>query len=94
MIDQPEFKERLRRATEEFDRREGLTGSTTKQSLGEGIHPNAIVLVDTTAYGLPGENWCAIDYISEGSASVYPIKVKVPGRGIGQYKLEEVKDVR
>lgn len=52
------------------------------------------LLVDTTVYGVPGTNWCQWDHTALGDAAVYPYKVHIPGRGIGQYKASEVQDVR
>lgn len=51
-----------------------------------------MVLVDTTAYGVPGAHWCEVVGVSEGDAAVYPIKVQVPGKGVGQYKQSEVAE--
>lgn len=48
------------------------------------------VLVDTSAYGVPGEHWCEVVGLAPGSASVYPYKVDVPGRGHGQYRAREI----
>lgn len=48
------------------------------------------LLVDATAYGLAGEVWAPFDHVAPGSAAVYPYKVRLPGRGIGQYKASEV----
>jgi hypothetical protein len=48
------------------------------------------VLVDTTCYGVPGENWCWVSRLAIGEAAVYPIKVEVPGRGEGQYAPAEI----
>lgn len=49
-------------------------------------------LVDTTAYGVDGWQWCAFQRMATGTASVYPIKAKVPpGRGSGQWKPAEVR---
>ena len=48
------------------------------------------LLVDTSAYGVPGEHWCEVTGLAPGSASVYPYKVQVPGRGQGQYRASEV----
>lgn len=52
------------------------------------------LLVDTTVYGVPGLHWCQWDHTSLGDAAVYPYKVRIPGRGIGQYKASEVQNVR
>ncbi len=50
--------------------------------------------VDTSAYGLDGWRWCVVTGCSVGSASVYPLKVDVPGRGKGQYRLDEARGFR
>lgn len=53
------------------------------------------VLVDITPYGpWPGLTWCRVTRISPGSAAVYPIKVKLPHGGEGQYKAIEIRDHR
>ncbi len=52
------------------------------------------VLVDTTAYGVPGLNWCRVLEVLFGTGATYPIKVKVPGRGVGQYHSSEIVDQR
>lgn len=52
------------------------------------------LLVDTTVYGVVGVHWCRWDRTAPGSAAVYPYKVHIPGRGIGQYKASEIKDIR
>ena len=49
-------------------------------------------LVDTTAYGVDGWHWCEVVEILKGTAAVYPIKVQIPDRGIGQYKEPEILD--
>ena len=56
-------------------------------------------LVDCEAYtrhgtGLADDRWCELAYVSPGSASVYPVKVEIPERGIGQFKFDEVKGWR
>jgi hypothetical protein len=52
-------------------------------------------LVDCAAYtrhgGDPDVRWCRFERLSIGDAAVYPVKVRVPGRGIGQFKFEEVR---
>lgn len=48
------------------------------------------LLVDTSAYGVTGTHWCECVGIAPGSASVYPYKVQVPRRGVGQYRASEV----
>lgn len=60
-----------------------------------GPWPGDQVLVDTTAYGVPGANWCTVvRRLGEWSAAVYPLKVQIPDRGVGQYKLSEVAEWR
>jgi hypothetical protein len=51
-------------------------------------------LVDTSAYGLPGLHWCEVVGVATGSASVYPYKVDIPNRGVGQYRASEVQGWR
>jgi hypothetical protein len=48
------------------------------------------LLVDTSAYGVPGEHWCEVVGLALGDAAVYPYKVEVPERGTGQYRAREV----
>lgn len=48
------------------------------------------LLVDTSAYGVPGEHWCEVVGLAPGDAAVYPYKVDVPERGTGQYSAREV----
>lgn len=56
-----------------------------------GPWPGDEVLVDCTAYGVPGAHWCTVvRRLGEWSAAVYPLKVQIPERGLGQYKLAEV----
>jgi hypothetical protein len=50
------------------------------------------VLVDTTAYGVPGQRWCPITRFAPGDAARYPVKVQIPDRGEGQYSATEVLD--
>lgn len=52
------------------------------------------ILVDCTAYGAPGHHWVPVTKTSYWSASTYPIKVQIPGKGEGQFKPEEVVDRR
>lgn len=52
------------------------------------------VLVDCTAYGVQGMRWCLVESHALGSAAVYPIKVRVPGRGQGQFRPREVEAER
>ena len=52
------------------------------------------VYVDCSAYGVEGYHWCRVTHIAPGSASIYPIKFKVPERGIGQCKASEVIGIR
>ena len=52
------------------------------------------VYVDCSAYGVEGFHWCRVDWVAHGTASVYPIKFDVPGKGTGQCKAEEVLGVR
>lgn len=53
------------------------------------------VLVDCEAYtGKPGPVWCTVDAHARGSAAVYPVKVRIPDRGMGQFKLGEIQGER
>lgn len=57
-------------------------------------HGGYEVLVDCTPYTATLERdwrWCEFTRVAPGMASVYPVKAKVPGRGEGQWKFEEVK---
>lgn len=51
------------------------------------------VLVDVSAYvgaNEPRLAWCVVTGMAPGSASVYPYKVAIPGRGTGQYRAREI----
>jgi hypothetical protein len=49
------------------------------------------LLVVTEAYdGDPRPKWCKVVGLAPGSASVYPYKVQVPERGVGQFAAHEV----
>lgn len=51
-------------------------------------------LVDVEAYvDEPGPvwRWCRFEHIAPGTASVYPFKLAVPGRGQGQFKNDEIR---
>lgn len=49
------------------------------------------VLVSTRPYtGRVDPEWIYVDRVSPGSASVYPVKGKIPDRGNGQWKFSEV----
>jgi hypothetical protein len=48
------------------------------------------VLVDTSDYGVEGENWCVVMRFANGSAARYPIKAEVPNRGEGQFAVKDV----
>lgn len=50
------------------------------------------ILVDTSQYALEGPHWCDVVELVEWSASTFPIKVQIPGKGIGQYRREEIMD--
>lgn len=53
------------------------------------------VLVSTRAYtGRVEPEWCELDYVAVGDASVYPVKARLPERGIGQWSVLEVLGVR
>lgn len=52
------------------------------------------ILVNCSAYGVAGLHWCRVELISPGTASVYPYKARVPDRGLGQWRLGEVQEVR
>jgi hypothetical protein len=57
--------------------------------------PGQEVLVDTTCYGVPGAHWCQVTRVLPAwSAGVYPVKVQVPERGEGQFKLSECQGAR
>jgi len=60
------------------------------RALAAGIRAGDHIFVDTTCYGVPGVRRCRVTRLAVGSASVYPIKFEVPGRGEGQCKLSEV----
>jgi hypothetical protein len=48
------------------------------------------LLVNTAPYGVAGLTWCDWDHTAQGTAATYPYKVRVPGRGVGQYRASEV----
>lgn len=59
------------------------------------------VLVDVKTYLPPGvkadsgtEEWCRIVRVVGGTATRYPLRVSVPGAGLGQFKYSEVIDYR
>lgn len=56
-------------------------------------------LVDVSDYvdhgGEADWRWCQLDRVLfRESAGVYPVKVRIPGRGQGQYRHEEVRAYR
>lgn len=58
------------------------------------VHSSIWVLVDVAAYTQArGEDvrWCKFERVAPGTASVYPVKARVPGRGQGQWKFSEVR---
>jgi hypothetical protein len=59
-----------------------------------GPWPGDEVLVDCSAYGVAGKHWCRVTYTNYWSAAVYPVKVEIPGRGEGQFKVSELAGVR
>lgn len=51
------------------------------------------LLVDVAVYFgelLPRLEWCRVVSLAPGSAAVYPYKVRIPRRGVGQYRASEV----
>jgi hypothetical protein len=64
----------------------------------EGIDPHGSgceqVLVITDAYGIPGQRWCQVIEIVGGDASTYPVRVRIPGGGVGQFRRSEVIEWR
>lgn len=54
--------------------------------------PGDEVLIDVSAYNAQVDEpqWCEVSHLAAGSASVYPYKVRIPGRGEGQYRASEV----
>lgn len=62
------------------------------------VYDGDLVLVDTSAYGHapPGEHWCRVVRVSEGTASVYPLTVVLVNGSQGemQFKASEIKGVR
>lgn len=61
------------------------------RAIAAGIRSGDRILIDSTCYGVPGLRWCRVTRLAHGTASVYPIKYEVPGRGEGQCKVSEVK---
>lgn len=57
--------------------------------------PGDEVLVDVSMYvGTREPTWCKVVSTIRWSASVYPVKVAIPGGGIGQYADREIQGVR
>jgi len=52
------------------------------------------VKVETTAYGAPGIHWCEVIEVVAGDAATYPVRVRLPQGGIGQFSHAEVRDWR
>lgn len=61
--------------------------------LGEIIHGDEL-LVDGRPYTGAGEEWGKFEQTSPGSASVYPLKVRLSNGALGQFKLAEVRAAR
>lgn len=60
-----------------------------------GALPGDEVLVDVSMYlGRREPVWCKVVSANRWSASPYPVKVAIPGGGIGQYADREVQGVR
>lgn len=58
------------------------------------LKPGDRILVDTSQYDVPGAHWCEVLEVIEATASTFPIKVRIPGKGVGQYRREELMDHR
>lgn len=62
--------------------------------------PGDEVLVDVSMYVHPPRDapiepmWCRVVSTNRWSASSYPVKVAIPGAGIGQYADREIQGVR
>lgn len=56
--------------------------------------PGDELLVDVSAYkSMPAGDtleWCRVQNLAAGSAAVYPYKVEIPERGVGQFRASEV----
>ncbi len=52
------------------------------------------VKVDGTIYGLSNYEEAVVEYVSEGDADVYPIKVRFKNGIKGQYRMEEIFSLR
>lgn len=67
------------------------------QPAPEWTHGGAQGLVDVRAYVDPGREgplwaWCPLERVDPANtAGAYPFKLRVPGRGVGQWKAEEVR---
>lgn len=52
------------------------------------------VLVDTAAYGTPGLNWCEVIEVVGGDVATYPVRVRVPGGIVGEFRIDQVQEWR
>lgn len=49
------------------------------------------ILVDTSAYGLPGDRWCRVSWVlPPGAASSYRVNAAVPGYGMGLFTAAQI----
>lgn len=77
---------------EDLDRRRTTRMATDPvMDARDSLVAGDLLLVDTTAYGVDGHKWCRFVRTAPGSASVYPYKVQIPERGIGQYAAREIE---
>ena len=63
-------------------------------ALGDTVLRRYGIGVDTSYYGVPGDHWCTVVYLSDGDTSFYPIKVELPMYGRGQYSHDQIKGIR
>jgi hypothetical protein len=66
---------------------------TTPVPITEIIHGDEL-LVDGNPYTGAGIEWGTFERTAPGSASVYPLKVRLSNGALGQFKLAEVQAAR
>lgn len=52
------------------------------------------VKVDASAYTRAGVEWAAVEGVAPGTASVYPVKVRLSNGAPGQFKVSECLEAR
>lgn len=79
-------------ADEDLDpRRTTRTEIWPAKDAADSLVRGDLLLVDISNYAMTDKpEWCSFLYSVPGSASVYPYKVQIPGKGVGQYRAREV----